>query len=241
MSYTKKNEARYIAHLDLTRVFDRALRRAQIDVAYSEGFNPHPKIAFGPPLPVGVESMREFVDIDMKDPEKKEQDIGDQAFLAETVAKLQQQLPEGIELMDYAIRPQGNKAIMAVVNLARFRTQVPFLEEVSQDQLKDACQRWLAKEEILGVRYQKGKRVERNIRPFVSRIEVLSQEKEQEATMLFDIVTGNAGSVRPVEVLESLKEQEGLPVDVPGVYTIREGLYIEQSDGTLVDPLIAIK
>jgi radical SAM-linked protein len=68
MAYTKKREARYIAHLDLARVFDRAIRRAQIEVAYSEGFNPHPKISFGPPLPVGVEGQREFVDIDLKRP-----------------------------------------------------------------------------------------------------------------------------------------------------------------------------
>lgn len=216
----------------MTRVFDRALRRARIDVAYSEGFNPHPKIAFGPPLPVGVESKREFVDIDLKGPEE-----GQEEFLAEVVRKLQQQLPEGIELIDYGIRPQGDKAIMAVINLARYKLEVPFLEAVDKDNILQACQRWLAKEEIIGVRYQKGKRVERNIRPFVSRIDVLAQEKEDEVKMLFDIVTGNAGSVRPVEVLESLKDLEGLPVDIPGVYTVREGLYIEQSDGKLVDPM----
>jgi hypothetical protein len=55
--------------------------------------------------------------------------------------------------------------------------------------------------------------------------------------MQFDIITGNAGSVRPVEVLESLSDLEGLPVDIPGVYTLREGVYIEQSDGTLLDPI----
>mgnify|MGYP000894743792 FL=1 len=245
MAYSKKKEASYIAHLDLARVFDRALRRAQIEVAYSEGFNPHPKIAFGPPLPVGVEGVREYVDIDLKPPESpgtgRSLQEQEQAFLVEVVAKLQKQLPEGIELSDYALRPQGSKAIMALVNLARYRTQAPFLEAVTSAQLKEACRKWLAREKIIGVRYKKGKRTERDIRPFVSRIEILSHENDNKAVMLFDIVTGNAGSVRPVEVLVSLSELEELPVDIPGVHTTREGLYIEQPDGTLIDPLEMVK
>jgi len=233
IAYSKKREARYIAHLDLTRVFDRALRRAQIEVAYSEGFNPHPKISFGPPLPVGVEGQREFVDLDLKLPP----DTSEKAFLEETVKKLQKQLPEGIELIDYAIRPQGDKALMAVLNLARYRTTVPFLKALTTAEIEEACGNWLAKSEVIGIRLQKGQKIARNIRPFVSRIKVLSRESDTEAVMLFDIITGNAGSVRPLEVLESLSSQEGLPVDIPGVYTLREGLYIEQPDGTLLDPI----
>ena len=234
MAYTKKDEARYIAHLDLTRVFDRALRRAQIDAVYSEGFNPHPKISFGPPLPVGVEGEREYVDIELKGPEKEE---AEQAFLADAVRRLQEQLPAGIEILDYAVRPQGSKAVMAIINLARYKTEVPFLEAPAPLRLKEACQNWLAKKEISGVRFQKGKKIERNIRPYVSRIDPSPQESSYQATVLFDIVTGNAGSVRPLEVLESLKATEGLPVDIPGVYTTRVGLYIVQADGGLLDPL----
>ncbi|NLI92402.1 MAG: DUF2344 domain-containing protein [Peptococcaceae bacterium] len=245
IAYTKKKEARYIAHLDLTRVFDRALRRSKIEVAFSEGFNPHPKISFGPPLPVGVEGQREFVDIDLKLPS----DNPEAVFLKETVNQLQRQLPEGIELIDCGVRPQGDKALMAVINLARYRTRVPFLSSIGIEQILEGCRNWLSKEEVIGVRFQKGKRTERNIRPFVSRINVLSQEESRketqdtdqignnEVTMIFDIVTGNSGSVRPIEVLESLKDLEELPVDLPGVYTVREGLYIEQPDGTLLDPI----
>lgn len=237
IAYSKKREARYIAHLDLTRVFDRALRRAQIEVAYSEGFNPHPKISFGPPLPVGVEGQREFVDIDLKLPP----DTSEEAFLEENVQKLQKQLPEGIELLDYAIRPQGDRALMAVLNSASYRTMAPFLKSLTTTEIEEACSNWLGRSEVIGIRLQKGQKVARNIRPFVSRIKVLSRESDTEAVMLFDIVTGNAGSVRPVEVLESLSSLEGLPVDIPGVHTSREGLYIEQPDGTLLDPIAIFK
>jgi hypothetical protein len=89
---------------------------------------------------------------------------------------MQKQLPEGIELIGYGIRPQGDKALMAVINLARYHTRVPFLQPVQLDQIEEACRNWLSKEEITGVRFQKGQRIERNIRPFVSRITVLSQQ-----------------------------------------------------------------
>jgi radical SAM-linked protein len=241
MAYTKKEEARYIAHLDLTRVFDRALRRAEITVAFSEGFNPHPKISFGPPLPVGVTGRREFVDIDLQSPEDKPEEV----FLKETVAKLQAQLPDGIQLTDYAIRPQGDKALMAVINLARYSTRVPFLVPVQPAAISAAWENWLSNAEVIGSRFLKGKKVERNIRPFVKRVSRWSQgetgetaaEATNEVMMLFDIVTGNSGSVRPLEVLASLRDLAGLPVDIAGVGTVREGLYIEQPGGLLLDPI----
>lgn len=63
IAYAKLEEAKYIAHLDLGRVFERACRRAGIPLAYSQGFNPHPKITFGSALAVGVEGEQEFVDL----------------------------------------------------------------------------------------------------------------------------------------------------------------------------------
>lgn len=241
MAYTKTGPARYIAHLDLTRVFDRALRRGGIQVAYSEGFNPHPKIAFGPPLPVGVESGREFVDIDMKAPPE-----ADQVYLDQIVADLQKQLPEGIQLLQAAIRPEGDKAIMAVANLACYEARTPFAAPLFLSELQTACHNWLARREVPYQRQQKDKQIAKDLRPFVQKIEIQTdparqpEEQLEQATLLFQIITGNAGSVRPMEVLESLQELEKLPVDLPGVYTIRTGLYVQQPDGELLDPLARI-
>lgn len=245
IAYTKQKEAKYIAHLDLNRMLDRALRRAGIEVAYSEGFNPHPKISFGPPLPVGVEGMREYVDIDLKTPEDlqegKTNKESEQAFLAGIAADLQKQLPEGIDILGFAVRPQGSRAITAILNLARYRSEVPFLEEIHPDRVQEACRSWLAKEEVIGIRYQKGKKTKRNIRPFVQAIEVVTSEPAKHISANLDIRIGNEGSVRPVEIWESLLSLENLPVDLPGVSTTRTGLYIQQQDGSLIDPLEIIK
>ncbi|MGI6451353.1 MAG: TIGR03936 family radical SAM-associated protein [Desulfitobacteriia bacterium] len=265
LAYTKKDQAKYIAHLDLARVFARALRRADIAVAFSEGFNPHPKIAFGPPLPVGVEGEKEYVDIELKPlnfgkertgnnlqaggqkenkiREKRAwtQNPEEQKYLAEVVHKLQKQLPRGIAIRGYALKPQGSKAITALVNLARYKTEVPFLEEITPGRLEEACQNWLAKEEVLVIRLQKGKQSEKNIRPLVKRIDIIWGEGGRRATFLFDIITGNTGSVRPAEVLASLKEQEGLPLDLSGAQITRMGLYLERENGDLADPLEVIR
>lgn len=65
--YNKTGDARFVSHLDLVRAFGRAIRRAGLDVWYTEGFNPHIKINFLPPLSLGYESVCEAFDIRMND------------------------------------------------------------------------------------------------------------------------------------------------------------------------------
>ncbi len=235
IAYTKKNEARYIAHLDLTRVFDRALRRAGIEVAFSEGFNPHPKISFGPPLPVGVEGNREYVDIVLK----VDEDADTDAFLAIAAAKLQKQLPPGIDVIDYAVMPPASKALMAVINLARYYTEVPVCGNPGTDKLQQAFDRWMARDVVMSTRVQQTKRIERDIRPFALALAVCDNETPQSAASYMcriDIQTGNAGSVRPVEILESISAIEGIPIDIAGVLTTREGLYI-RNGAEMLNPI----
>jgi radical SAM-linked protein len=63
VTFTRGEEVKYVTHLDLMRFWERALRRAEIPVAYSEGFSPHPQIAMAAPLPVGVTSEGELMDV----------------------------------------------------------------------------------------------------------------------------------------------------------------------------------
>lgn len=63
LTFTRGEEMKYITHLDLMRFWERALRRAEIPVAYSEGFSPHAQIALASPLPVGTTSEAELMDV----------------------------------------------------------------------------------------------------------------------------------------------------------------------------------
>jgi radical SAM-linked protein len=63
IKYTKEERVKYISHLDFLRLVQRAIRRADIPVAYSQGFNPHPRLSFASALAVGVTSEGEYLDI----------------------------------------------------------------------------------------------------------------------------------------------------------------------------------
>ncbi len=63
LRFSRGEELKYVSHLDLMRLWERALRRARIPIAYSEGFSPHPRISLAAPLPVGVTSEAELMDV----------------------------------------------------------------------------------------------------------------------------------------------------------------------------------
>ncbi len=76
--FTKLGNAKYISHLDINRVFLRAVRRAEIPVWFTEGFNPHPYITFSLPLPLGVESVCECADIKIEDDDYSDKKIAEE-------------------------------------------------------------------------------------------------------------------------------------------------------------------
>lgn len=86
--YSKSGMQRFAAHLELVSVFFRAARRAALPVSYSRGFNPRAKMAFGPPLQLGIESFYEFVDIDLIE----------ECDPADFIHRMNAELPEGIKL-----------------------------------------------------------------------------------------------------------------------------------------------
>jgi len=89
ITFSRGEELKYISHLDLTRLWDRALRRAGIPIAYSQGFNPHPHLSLAAPLPVGVTSEGELMEV----------------FLTRRIAPvhfirgMSSQLPKGLEVL----------------------------------------------------------------------------------------------------------------------------------------------
>lgn len=68
LDYARQGESRFLSHLELMQVFFRAFRRARLPLNYSQGFNPTPKVSFGPALPLGTESLAEFLTVDLAEP-----------------------------------------------------------------------------------------------------------------------------------------------------------------------------
>lgn len=120
LQYRKKDELKYIAHLDTLRAFIRALRRAQLPIAYSQGFNPHPIISFVMPLSLGFTSNCEMVDIGFAEDLPYE----------EVATRLDRALPPGFEVISAA--PPISKAaeITEAEYTITFSDPTPSLEEI---------------------------------------------------------------------------------------------------------------
>lgn len=114
--FTKKDASKYISHLDLTRCLIRAFRRTDIPLWYTEGFNPHPYLVFGLPLPLGVEGLREVLDIRLTD-----DDYPNERVLTE----LNRVSVPGIEFLEVVEPVEKNLA----VNKAKYSVSVPNLKD----------------------------------------------------------------------------------------------------------------
>ena len=94
MMYAKVGPARFISHLDLLRTFGRAARRAGLPLAFTQGFNPHPKITFAAPLAVGIAGEAEFADLELT-----------RKIPAPVVARaLTGALPEGLSVLEVRLQ-----------------------------------------------------------------------------------------------------------------------------------------
>jgi len=95
--WTKEGRTRFVSARDLTSVWERALRRADLPIAYSEGFTPHAKVSFPDALPVGVSSTGEYAELTFAAPIAPERDLG----------ALSASLPAGMDVTTYLEVPDG--------------------------------------------------------------------------------------------------------------------------------------
>jgi radical SAM-linked protein len=99
LKYTKLGDARLFGHLELSHIFSRALRRANISVEYSKGFHPMPKISFDDPLPLGIESQAEYMRIS----------VSTHHQCANIMKDMNAHLPEGVQIMDCQLRSETKR------------------------------------------------------------------------------------------------------------------------------------
>ena len=105
---------KFVGHLDIMRFFQKAVKRAGIDVAYSEGFSPHMIMSFAAPLGVGVTSTAEYFDMEIKSPMPSK----------EAVKRLNQTMVEGMEVLSFRKIPDGKaNAAMALVAAADYQVR----------------------------------------------------------------------------------------------------------------------
>lgn len=193
--FSKTGRCKYISHLDINRCMSRALTRAHIPLWYTEGFNPHPYMCFSLPLPLGVESMRESLDIRITG------DISNE----EIRAKLNDTLPDGIKILD-------------VYEDFRNCKEIAYSDYVFKYEFKDNEQALKKLEEVLEsdtiTAKKKGKQGRRkilkeiNIKPLIDKYNI--SIREDNVILNARLAAGQAKNLSPELFSQTLLELSGL-------------------------------
>ena len=190
LKYAKREAASMISHLDLVRLFRRAIRRAGLPVCYSQGFSPQPKIAFGIPLSVGNTSDCEMVDVELMQV----------VSLAEIEARLSGQMPRGLELVEVKEVSLQEKALTRDANLITY--QVAYETSCDSDEIKRLVRELILSTSLPYTRVRGNKIKKINIRPFIKSITLPKDEPNN--LMEMKLIFNERGTAKPEEVVNSL-------------------------------------
>lgn len=194
--FTRGEELRFISHLDQQRLFQRAFRRAGLNIAHSNGFNPHPKLSFALAMSVGLMSDSEYGDVVLT------RDID----LMEFTKRLNAALPEGLKVVEARKIPQGKTSLSASLTDSRYRIEVTLEDGIDEASLSDILNTYKSLDEvILEKRNKKGKLVPKNIRPFIKDIRVLSLQ-DGNAELELRLKYLEQQSVKPELVLQTVNQ-----------------------------------
>lgn len=192
VTFTRGEELKYITHLDLMRAWERALRRAEIPVAYSEGFSPHPQIAIAAPLAVGVTSEAELIDVFL------ETVMAPQTFIRQVTP----QLPEGLRIVRAEEAGLALPSLQADVRASEYEVDVDVLADGA---VRGAIERLLAAETFPWEHKRDDETKSYDLRALVHDLAVAPCDGGLRLKML--LRTDNSGAGRPDQVVAAL----GLP------------------------------
>jgi len=190
IEYEKVGRLRFLGHLDLAAAFDRALRRAELPVAYSEGFHPRANLTFVRPLPVGVAGLHELCGVDL------EKHI-DSAAVGK---QLHKQLPRGLNLLSAQVLPRQKRSPFADLDRVDYVIDID-PDEVGANELAEAVHDFLDGDSINISRETKSRRRTVDIRPGTHKLVVASS---QELQLQMSLSLAQDDLVKPAEVLQVL-------------------------------------
>ena len=223
LRYAKRGRLRFTSHRDFSRAFERALVRARVPMAYSSGFNPHPRISYVGASPTGAASEAEYLEVGLA----REMDPDDVRRV------LDESLPPGLDVLEVVTAHGGSLADRMEASLWRIT-----LTGVEPEEASDAVARFLAADEVTVERMTKRGLRSFDCRAAVVRLEVVDDPAGQVGCAILQVVLRHATpSVRPDDVLAGLREVTGLH---PGSGALLERLAqgpLDAETGTVGDPL----
>ncbi len=215
IKFSKHGAMKFIGHLDMMRFFQKVLRRAEIDIAFTEGFSPHMVMSFALPLGVGMTSDSEYVDIEIKTP------ISSQ----EALERLNDVMVEGIHVTSFCRIGEG-KASKAMSLVAAADYTVSFRDGCELPQgWQTSWESFLAQEEIVVCKKTKKSEKEENIRPMIYRGEC----RDGKISMM--LAAGSAANLKPDLALQAFAGFLGWKMPEFALLVNRDELYTDIGDG----------
>lgn len=196
IKFAKYGIMKYIGHLDMMRYFQKALRRAEIDVRYSEGFSPHQIMSFASPLGVGIESTGEYMDIEVLSMDSTE----------EMKQALNDVMVEGVEILSVNILPDNAKNAMASVAAASYRLQMKETFFSAAD-LNQKLQEFYAQETIPYTKETKKSVIELDLKQGIYELKA-----DQEGAIYMMVNASSSGNIKPAMVMDKFCQFTGVEI-----------------------------
>lgn len=222
IKFRKYGVMKFIGHLDIMRYFQKAMRRANIDICYSEGFSPHQIMSFAAPLGVGITSDGEYLDIEVNSTRSTE----------ESLLALNDTMVEGVEITGYVKLPDHAKTAMSIVAAADYDLffkegyEPPASPEIFQAGL-DAF--FYQPTEVLITKQTKKSEKTMDLKQLIYEFQV--EDVQGKPSFYLKLSTGSSDNLKPELAVEALFASMGYTYDANAIQIHRRDVYAASNDG----------
>ena len=214
IKFAKEGMMKFIGHLDIMRYFQKAIRRAELPIAYSEGFSPHMILSFAAPLGVGITSLGEYFDMELTREMPTE----------EIRRRLDQEMVEGMRVLSARRVPDG-KASKAMSLVAAADYRILFREgRQPSGGWKEKAAEFFAQESIVIWRKTKRSEKETDIRPWIYQAEIRGEQ------IYLHLAAGSVQNLKPDLVMEAFCKFCGIQEETVVFSYHRLEMYAESSE-----------
>lgn len=209
VKFKKYGPVRFIGHLDVMRFFQKAIRRAELDIAYSAGFSPHQIMSFAAPLGVGLESNGEYMDIELTTVTASK----------DMINRLNAVSVPGIEVVSMKALPENAGNAMASVAAASYTIRFRDGRAPKFDYL-NKIEEFLASEQILIVKETKKSTLEVDLKPGIYEFKA-----NEDGSLYLFVDASSSGNIKPATVIEKFVSVFGETLPENALLITREETY----------------
>lgn len=235
LKFTKAGPLKFIGHLDIMRYFQKAFRRAEIDVEYSKGFSPHQLMSFAAPLGVGLTSDGEYLDVQLLSTDDRET----------MLKRINEVMAADIQVIDFKFLPDNSKNAMSIVAgadyLVSLKDEYEFLDNIT---FQEKFMEFMNQETIVILKKSKKTEAEIDIKPFIynysfepfaqSEIPSIADVYDNGVKIYLKVATGSVNNLKPELVMQAFCNYVGTLYNEFAFQGHRIEVYAEKKDDETV-------